>query len=88
MRYWHFLNSTCDIRTPIQGSRTGSESHLGDDEEVVSGVSLPHDLLAVLKLHGLQGVGHGEPLPLVQVLCGEQGYKLMLTHQKAQLNKG
>ena len=46
----------------------GAEAYLQDDEELVSRLPLHHDLLPVLKLHRLQRVGHGEPLPLLQGL--------------------
>lgn len=43
-----------------------SWTHLRDDEEVVPGLPLDHNLLSVFKLHGLQGVGHRQTLPLLQ----------------------
>ena len=56
---------------PFWGPRTEppaclSWTHLRDDEEVVPGLPLDHNLLSVFKLHGLQGVGHRQMLPLLQ----------------------
>ena len=42
--------------------------YLQDDEELIPWLSLHHDLLPVLKLHRLQGVGHCQALPFVQRL--------------------
>lgn len=44
-------------------------AYLQDDEELVAGLSLHYDFLAVLKLYRLQGVGHRQTLPLIQRLC-------------------
>ena len=42
---------------------------LQNNEEVVSRFPLLHNLLPILKLHRLQSVSHGQPFPLVKVLC-------------------
>lgn len=43
-------------------------SYLQDDEELVSRLSLHHDLLSILKLDRFQGVGDCQTLPLVERL--------------------
>lgn len=45
-----------------------SNTHLRDDEEVIPGLPLNHDLLSILELHGLQGVRHSQALPFLQGL--------------------
>lgn len=47
-------------------SKENAGVDLQNDEELVSWLSLDHNLLAVLKLNRLQGVSYCEPLPLIQ----------------------
>ena len=41
-------------------------ANLQYDEELITGLSLDHNLLSVLELNRLQGVGHRQTLPLVK----------------------
>ena len=43
-----------------------SWTHLRDDEDVVPGLTLDHNLLSIFKPHRLQGIGHRQTLPLLQ----------------------
>lgn len=43
--------------------------YLQDYEELIAGLSLHYNFLAILKLHRLQGVSHRQTLPLIQRLC-------------------
>ena len=45
------------------------QSHLDDDEEILSLVSLSHHVLPVHECAGLQGIGNSQSLPFVQTLC-------------------
>lgn len=49
-----------------------SSRYLQYDEELISGLSLHYNLLAVLELDGLQGVSHRQALPLVKRLWGRR----------------
>lgn len=60
------LTATWPSRGPL--GRGSGRTHLRDDVEVVPGLPLDHNLLSVFKLHRLQGVGHGQALPLLQGL--------------------
>ena len=54
-------------------------SHLDYDEKVFAVFALDDNALSVLELHGLERVGHGQPLPLVERLeYGHFGEKLLV----------
>ena len=57
----------CQVPRPLAHP---GQTHLRDDEEVVPRLPLNHNLLSVLKLDRLQGVGHRQALPLLQGLWG------------------
>lgn len=42
-----------------------------NDVEIVTGLALLDDRLAIFKTAGLQCVGHRIPLPFLQALCGD-----------------
>lgn len=68
----------CGGETSVRGA------YLQDDIELAARLPLHHDLLAIFKLHCLQGISHGETLPLVQRFC--LGTLLSSTHHGSTEN--
>lgn len=55
-------------RTAVDGGFEHREGHsyLDDDEEVIAGIALLHDDLAVFELDGLERISDGQPFPFVE----------------------
>lgn len=70
---WAFYQNTMRYCVLFQKQvRVWSSQYLQYDEELIAGLSLHYNLLAVLELDGLQGVSHRQALPLVKRLWGRR----------------